>query len=152
MEQIDMNITQVKLFPVNGDKLLAYATITYEKQVVVTGLKVLSGANGLWVAMPSSKNDKNEYNDIVFPVTKEARQHIQDTVLNEFKKTEKYDGEKKPQGNFQDGREQKNPTYEKVDNRDMYNEPRQDFTKLQEDPNGLHKKPDFDVDEEMLPF
>ena len=57
------------------------------------GLKVLDGVNGYWVAMPNRKNNKPNTNndenyklylDIAYPVTKEARKAIQDSVLTKY--------------------------------------------------------------------
>ena len=79
-----MNITQVKVFKMEDSKTLAFATITIDNDFVVTGLKVLDGKNGLWVAMPNRKDKDNEYHDIAFPVTREARETIQRSVLEKY--------------------------------------------------------------------
>ena len=50
-----MKITEVKVFPVNEDRLKAYVTITLEDCFVVRDLKIIKGNNGLFVAMPSKK-------------------------------------------------------------------------------------------------
>ena len=80
-----MNITEVRITKIASDNMLAYASITIDKQFVVTGLKVINGRNGLFVAMPSRKVGE-EYKDIAFPITKEAREYIQASVLEEFEK------------------------------------------------------------------
>jgi stage V sporulation protein G len=78
-----MNITEVKIYPMKDSKVLALANITLD-DFVVSGLKVLDGKNGLWVAMPNRKAQSGEYHDIAFPVTKEAREHIQTKVLKAY--------------------------------------------------------------------
>lgn len=79
-----MQITSVKVFKMKDDgNLKAIATITIENELVLTGIKVRDGSNGLWVAMPSQKI-KEEYRDIYFPVTKEFRDKIVEAVLNEY--------------------------------------------------------------------
>ena len=80
-----MNITQVKVTKLTDSKTLAFASITFDECFVVTGLKVLNGKNGLWVAMPNRKKDE-EYIDTAFPITKEFRQTVIDAVLNEYNK------------------------------------------------------------------
>ena len=50
-----MKITDVKVFPVDEDKLKAYATITFENCFIVRDLKVISGNKGYFIAMPSKK-------------------------------------------------------------------------------------------------
>lgn len=52
-----MDITEVKIFPIEEDKLRAYVTITLDDCFVVRDLKVISGAAGLFVAMPR-RNEK----------------------------------------------------------------------------------------------
>jgi stage V sporulation protein G len=88
-----LNITKVQLTKLENSKTLALSSITIDKCLVITGLRVLKGKNGMWVAMPSRKvND--EYNDVVFPVTREAYEQIQETVLAKF--TEVNDAQLKP--------------------------------------------------------
>lgn len=79
-----MNITSIKITPIDGDKTKAFASITMDNEFVVTGLKVLTGKNGLWVGMPNRKSQDGEYHDIVFPCTKEAREQIMEEVLAKF--------------------------------------------------------------------
>ena len=50
-----MEITEVKVFPVNEEKLKAYVTIVLDNCFVVRDLKIIAGNSGLFVAMPSKK-------------------------------------------------------------------------------------------------
>ena len=50
-----MEVTEVRVFPVNEEKLKAYVTITFDDCFVVRDLKIINGNNGLFVAMPSKK-------------------------------------------------------------------------------------------------
>lgn len=74
----------------NHRNLKATAQITFDNCFVVTGLKVFEGEKGLYVKMPSEKlpvreeNEKPEYRDTAFPITKEARQAINDVVLRAY--------------------------------------------------------------------
>ena len=79
-----MNITNTKIYKLTDSKTLALASITLDNEFVVSGLKVLNGKNGLWVAFPNRKDNKGEYHDICFPITKEARQGIITTVLDKY--------------------------------------------------------------------
>lgn len=81
-----MKITDVKISKLeNGGKSKALASVTFEGLFVVTGLRVVEGANGLFVAMPSTKKD-DKYIDTAFPLTKEFRKELQDAVLSEYNK------------------------------------------------------------------
>ena len=79
-----MNITEVKIYKLQDSKTLALASITINNEFVVGGMKVLDGKNGLWVAMPNRKNKQDEYKDICFPITREAREQIIKAVLDKF--------------------------------------------------------------------
>lgn len=52
-----MEITEIKVRLINRrqDKLRAFCTITFDNAFVVRDVKIIEGANGLFVAMPSRK-------------------------------------------------------------------------------------------------
>ena len=64
-----MQLTEVKVFPVNDDeKLKAYATIVFDDCFVVRDLKIIHGNSGLFVAMPSKKKKDGTYRDTAHPL------------------------------------------------------------------------------------
>jgi stage V sporulation protein G len=80
-----MIITKVILKKLETEgKMRALASITFDNEFVVTGIKVMEGAKGLFIAMPSRKTPDGEFKDICFPVTKESREHIANAVLSEY--------------------------------------------------------------------
>ena len=80
-----MNITNVKISKFDSQtNVKAMANITFDNEFVVSGLRVIDGTNGLFVAMPSRKGQDGEYHDIAFPITKEAREDIQYAVLTKY--------------------------------------------------------------------
>lgn len=81
-----MDITDVKIFPVEEDKLRAYVTITLDHCFVVRDLKVISGAAGLFVAMPAKKRKDGTYKDIAHPLNAETRERFEKIVLAEYEK------------------------------------------------------------------
>jgi stage V sporulation protein G len=81
-----MEVTEVKIFPVQEDRLKAYATITFDHCFVIRDLKVISGNNGLFVAMPSKKRKDGTYRDTAHPLNNETRQMIESKVLEEYHK------------------------------------------------------------------
>lgn len=65
----------------------AIGTLIVNGEFAVNGVKVVEGANGLYAAMPSEKQKSTgEYKDVVFPVTKEAREAINSAVLGAYEK------------------------------------------------------------------
>jgi stage V sporulation protein G len=81
-----MNITDVKVFPVEEDKLRAYVTITLDACFVVRDLKVIHGAAGLFVAMPAKKRKDGTYKDIAHPLNAETRERFEKVVLAEYER------------------------------------------------------------------
>ncbi len=63
----------------------AIGTLVVNGEFAVHGVKVVDGKSGLYVAMPSEKRN-GEYQDVVFPVTKEARASIDNAVLTTYEK------------------------------------------------------------------
>ena len=59
-----MEITEVKVFTVNEEKLKAYITIVIDGCFVVRDLKVISGTSGLFVAMPSKRRKDGAFKDL----------------------------------------------------------------------------------------
>jgi stage V sporulation protein G len=82
-----MDITDVKVFPVDEDKLRAYVTITLDNCFVVRDLKVINGNTGLFVAMPAKKRKDGTYKDIAHPLNSEMRDRMERAVLNEYQRT-----------------------------------------------------------------
>lgn len=80
-----MNITDVRITRLeSGGKVRAMASITFDECFVVTGLRIIEGSNGLFVAMPSHKLPGGTYKDICFPVTRDTREAIQEAVLAKY--------------------------------------------------------------------
>ena len=79
-----MEITEVKVFPVNEDKLKAYVTIIFENCFVVRDLKIIHGNTGLFVAMPSKKRKDGTFRDIAHPLNSEMRTQIEQRILKEY--------------------------------------------------------------------
>ena len=79
-----MEITEVRVFPVNEDKLKAYATITFDDCFVVRDLKVIHGNSGLFVAMPSKKRKDGSFKDVAHPLNNDFRSKIEQKVLDAY--------------------------------------------------------------------
>ncbi len=81
-----MDVTEVRVFPVQEDRLKAYVTVTFDDCFVVRDLKVISGNNGLFVAMPSKKRKDGTYRDTAHPLNNQTREMIESKVLEEYNK------------------------------------------------------------------
>ena len=79
-----MDITEIKVFPVNEDKLKAYITIVLDNCFVVRDLKVISGNTGLFVAMPSKRRKDGTFKDLAHPLNQETRTKIEKQILDQY--------------------------------------------------------------------
>ncbi len=82
-------ITEVRIYKTRGNgNVKAYASVSFDNEFVVKGLKVVEGEKGLWVSMPSRKMKDGSFQDIFHPVSKEARDKIVDAVLKAYEEQE----------------------------------------------------------------
>ncbi len=79
-----MEVTEVRIIPVQEERLKAYVAITFDNCFVVRDLKVIHGNNGLFVAMPSKKRKDGTYRDMAHPLNNETRQMIEARVLEAY--------------------------------------------------------------------
>lgn len=81
-----MDITDVKVFLVDEEKLRAYVTITLDHCFVVRDLKVINGTSGLFVAMPAKKRKDGTYKDIAHPLNADMRDRMEKAILSQYEK------------------------------------------------------------------
>jgi stage V sporulation protein G len=81
-----MEITEVRVFPVNEEKLKAYVTITLDDCFVVRDLKVIHGNTGLFIAMPAKRRKDGTFKDIAHPLNSETRERMERTILAEYER------------------------------------------------------------------
>lgn len=79
-----MNISEIKIFIVNEERLKAYVTITLDTCFVVRDLKIIQGPGGLFVAMPSKKRKDGQYRDIAHPLNQQTREFLEDRIFSEY--------------------------------------------------------------------
>ena len=79
-----MEVTSMTLIENEANpRLKALATVALNDEFVIKGVKVVAGENGLFASMPS-RSFKGEYSDIIFPITAEAREQLNNTVIDAF--------------------------------------------------------------------
>lgn len=79
-----MRITEVKIYPVNEERLKAYVSITLEDCFVVRDLKIINGNTGLFVAMPSKKRKDGQFKDIAHPLNQETREEMEKVIFDAY--------------------------------------------------------------------
>jgi len=76
---------QVYPFKESGGKTKAFARVTINEQLQLTGLRIVNGTNGFFVSYPLDPNHKGEeYHSIYYPLQKELREHIEQCVLEKY--------------------------------------------------------------------
>src|SRR5438093_6144895 len=81
-----MDITEVRVFPVNEERLKAYVTITLDNCFVIRDLKVINGNTGLFIAMPAKRRKDGSYKDIAHPLNADTRDRMERMILDEYDK------------------------------------------------------------------
>jgi stage V sporulation protein G len=76
-----MEITDVKVIPVDDEKLKAFVSIVFDQSFVVTDIKIIHGPKGLFVSMPSKKRKDGTFKDIAHPLNNQMRQYLEEKVL-----------------------------------------------------------------------
>ena len=79
-----MEITDVRVFPVDEEKLKAYVTITLDNCFVIRDLKVIHGSTGLFIAMPAKRRKDGTYKDIAHPLNTVTRVRMEKIILLEY--------------------------------------------------------------------
>lgn len=81
-----MQITDVRVRRVTKEgKMRAVVSITIDNEFVVHDIKVIEGANGPFIAMPSKKTGENEHKDIAHPINTQTREEIIASILAVYK-------------------------------------------------------------------
>jgi len=81
----DVAIQVDRIHRIEGDsKLKAFVDISLD-DVVIKGLRVVSGVKGLFVSMPCHQGKDGKWYDTVYPITREKRQELSELVLQAYK-------------------------------------------------------------------
>jgi len=80
-----MEITDVKVIPVDDEKLKAFVSIVFDGDFVVTDIKIINGPKGLFVSMPSKKRKDGTFKDIAHPLNNRMRQYLEEKVLSVYR-------------------------------------------------------------------
>jgi stage V sporulation protein G len=80
-----MEITDVKVIPVDDEKLKAFVSIVFDQCFVVTDIKIIHGPKGLFVSMPSKKRKDGTFKDIAHPLNYQMRQYLEEKVLGVYR-------------------------------------------------------------------
>lgn len=77
-----MRITDIKIRKLFDEgPMKAVVSATFDDQLAVHDIKVISARDKLFIVMPSKKNPDNTYRDIVHPINAEFRSTLESEVI-----------------------------------------------------------------------
>jgi stage V sporulation protein G len=91
-----MDISEVKVFPIQEEKLKAFVSIVFDQCFMVNDIKIIQGRDGLFISMPSRKKKNGEFKDVAHPLNNETRRMIEEKVLGEYERVLGERGERLP--------------------------------------------------------
>jgi stage V sporulation protein G len=80
-----MEITQIRVFPVDEEKLKAFVSIVFDDCFVISDIKIIQGNSGLFVSMPSKKRKNGTFRDIAHPLNNETRRRFEEQIIGEYR-------------------------------------------------------------------
>lgn len=86
METNTLEIQVQRMYRFESDRpLKAFADIIVNDALLVKGIKVLEGKNGLFVSMPQEQAKDKKWYDSVRCLTQDVREQITEVVLSAYK-------------------------------------------------------------------
>ena len=83
---LNMEITEVRIYPANENLVKAYATICFDDCFLVHDISVIEAATGLFISFPTKNLSDGTHWDIAFPANTETRRMIEQAILAEYEK------------------------------------------------------------------
>ena len=80
-----MEISEIRITLRDDNKLKGFASITLDNAFVVRGLKIIEGATGLFIAMPSRKRKDGTFQDIAHPINMGTREWMENQVIAAYR-------------------------------------------------------------------
>lgn len=83
-------VTDVKVYPFNESLSLGHmkglAQVVLNDQLVIRGLRIMEGADGMFVGYPVDHFYKGEdFRNLVTPMTKQLKDHIEAVILESYR-------------------------------------------------------------------
>jgi len=80
---LDIEIANMYRFEGNGS-LKAFCDIVVSDTVMIKGLRIMEGHNGLVVRMPSKEGKDGRWYESIRPMTKEIREALSEMIVKAF--------------------------------------------------------------------
>lgn len=80
-----MEITDVRVYPVQDEKVRAFVSIVFDRCFMINDIKIIQGKDGLFVSMPSRKRRNGDFKDVAHPLNTETRRWVEERILGQFR-------------------------------------------------------------------
>ncbi len=85
MSQEKLSLKIERLYRFEGDGAMkAFADIVIDEALLIKGLRVIQGKNGLFVSMPKMQGKDKKWYDTIKPLTPEVKSGISEAVLKAY--------------------------------------------------------------------
>ena len=85
MERLTTDLTVQRLVRAHGDTTVrAYCDVAVDGLLLIKGLRVIEGKNGLFVSMPRQQGKDAKWHDSVVALSKDVKHAIDRTVLEAY--------------------------------------------------------------------
>lgn len=81
---IEVKVNRLRRIQEDGKNLKAFADIEVNGFLLIKGVRVFSGKNGLFVSMPRQKGKDNKWYETVRPMTPEVKEQVASVVLSAY--------------------------------------------------------------------
>lgn len=80
-----MDITDIRIRQIDQEgKMRGVVSVTFDNCFVVHDIKIIEGADKLFIAMPSRKTPDNEFKDIAHPINTDMREMLQSAIIEKY--------------------------------------------------------------------
>ncbi len=85
-----MQITSVNVKKIEKEdsRMKGIASVLIDDCFAVRDIRIIEGNDGLFIAMPSRKNNDGDYHDIAHPINSETRKMFEDAIFEAYNKEE----------------------------------------------------------------
>ena len=85
----DLEFEVKRITKIKGEGTLkAFCDVVIGDAVLIKGLKVVDGKNGLFVSMPSERGKNGKWYETVLPLTKETKEELTRVVMEAYQADE----------------------------------------------------------------
>ena len=79
-----MQITFIRVYPKNEEKLKAFVEITFDHCFVVKHVRIVKTFRGYLVAMPGARLGDGTHTDYAHPINREFRHELEEAVMKAY--------------------------------------------------------------------